>query len=75
VLVGVMLVAVAAWQAGSWRVGLIVCAGFIGISGVLWGAGWLLVKMMRPCGRRGGSHCATRRCTWIVQAIRRGSCC
>ena len=27
-LVGVALVAVAAWQAGSWRVGLIVCAGF-----------------------------------------------
>ncbi len=47
-LVGVALVAVAAWQAGSWRVGLIVCAGFIGIAGVLWGAGWLLVKMMRP---------------------------
>ncbi len=47
-LVGVALVAVAAWQAGSWRVGLIVCAGFIGIAAVLWGAGWLLVKMMRP---------------------------
>ncbi len=47
-LVGVALVAVAAWQAGSWRVGLIVCAGFVGIAGVLWGAGWLLVKLMRP---------------------------
>lgn len=47
-LVGVALVAVAAWQAGSWRVGLIVCGGFIAIAGVLWGAGWLLVKMMRP---------------------------
>ena len=48
VLVGVALVAVAAWQAGSWRVGLIVCLGFIGIAGALWGAGWLLVKLMRP---------------------------
>ena len=47
-LVGVALVAVAAWQAGSWRVGLIVCTGFVGISGVLWAAGWLLVKAMRP---------------------------
>ena len=47
-LVGVSLVAVAAWQAGSWRVGLIVCAGFIGIAGLLWGAGWVLVKLMRP---------------------------
>lgn len=48
VLVGVALVAVAAWQAGSWRVGLIVCAGFVGITGVLWAAGWVLVKLMRP---------------------------
>ena len=48
VLVGVALVAVAAWQAGSWRVGLIVCAGFVGIAGVLWAAGWVLVKSMRP---------------------------
>lgn len=47
-VVGLALVAVAAWQAGSWRVGLIVCAGFIGIAGVLWAAGWLLVKLMRP---------------------------
>ena len=47
-LVGVALVGVAAWQAGSWRVGLIVCGGFVVIAGVLWGAGWLLVKMMRP---------------------------
>jgi putative ABC transport system permease protein len=47
-LVGVALIAVAAWQAGSLRVGLIVCAGFVGIAGVLWGAGWLLVKAARP---------------------------
>jgi putative ABC transport system permease protein len=48
VLVGVALVSVAAWQGGSWRVGLIVCGGFVVIAAVLWGAGWLLVKMMRP---------------------------
>jgi len=48
VVVGVALVGVAAWQAGSWRVGLIVCGGFVVIAAVLWGAGWLLVKMTRP---------------------------
>ncbi len=48
VLVVLALVAVAAWQAGSWRVGLIVCTGFVVIAGVLWAAGWLLVKLMRP---------------------------
>jgi putative ABC transport system permease protein len=47
-LVGVTLVAVAAWQAGSVRVGLIVCGGFVVIAGLLWGAGWLLVKASRP---------------------------
>ncbi len=47
-LVGIALVAVAAWQAGSLRVGLIVCGGFVVIAGVLWGAGWLLVKASRP---------------------------
>jgi putative ABC transport system permease protein len=48
VLVGVTLVAVAAWQAGSWQVGAIVCGGFVVIAGVLWGAGWLLIKATRP---------------------------
>jgi putative ABC transport system permease protein len=47
-LVGVTLVGVAAWQAGSWQVGLIVCAGFVGIAAVLWAAGWLLIKATRP---------------------------
>ena len=48
VVVGMALVGVAAWQAGSWRVGLIVCGGFVVVAAVLWGAGWLLVKMTRP---------------------------
>ena len=47
-IVGLALVAVAGWQAGSLRVGLIVCAGFVGIAAVLWAAGWLLVKASRP---------------------------
>ena len=47
-LVAVALVAVAAWQAGSLRVGLVVCAGFVGITAVLWAAGWVLVKAARP---------------------------
>lgn len=46
--VGVALVAVAGWQAGSAKVGLLVCAGFVGLSLVLWAAGWLLVRAMRP---------------------------
>ncbi len=48
ILVAVALVGVAAWQAGSLRVGLIVCVGFVGVSVVLWVAGWALVKATRP---------------------------
>ena len=48
VLVGIALVGVVAWQAGSLRVGLVVCAGFIAVVIVLWGAGWVLVKATRP---------------------------
>jgi putative ABC transport system permease protein len=50
VVVASALVAVAAWQAGSLRVGLIVCAGFVVIAGVLWAAGWALIKATRPLG-------------------------
>ena len=46
--VGLALVAVAAWQGGSLRVGLIVCGGFVLVAGVLWAAGWVLVKATRP---------------------------
>lgn len=48
VVVAAALVGVAAWQAGSLRVGLIVCGGFVAIAGVLWAAGWALVKATRP---------------------------
>ena len=50
--IGVLLVALAAWQAGSWRVGAILAGGFAGVSLVLLGAGALLVRAMRPLQRR-----------------------
>ncbi len=49
--IGVLLVAVAAWQAGSWRVGAILTGGFAAVSLVLAGAGLLLVRAMRPLQR------------------------
>lgn len=49
--IGVLLVALAAWQAGSWRVGAILAAGFAGVSAVLLGAGALIVRAMRPLQR------------------------
>ena len=51
VVVGGALVALASWQAASIRVGLIVCAGFIGLTLVLYGVGWLLTLMTRPLAR------------------------
>jgi len=48
IVVAAALVGVAAWQAGSLRVGLVVCIGFVVIAGVLWAAGWALVKTTRP---------------------------
>ena len=50
-VVGGALVALASWQAASIRVGLIVCAGFIGLTLVLQGVGWLLTRMTRPLAR------------------------
>jgi putative ABC transport system permease protein len=47
-VVALALVGVAAWQAGSLRVGLVVCTGFVGITLVLLGAAWLLVRLTRP---------------------------
>jgi len=47
-IVGLALLGVAAWQAGSLRVGLVVCAGFVAITLVLLGAAWLLVRLTRP---------------------------
>jgi len=49
--IGVLLVALAAWQAGSWRVGAILAGGFAGVSAVLVGAGALLVRALRPLQR------------------------
>jgi putative ABC transport system permease protein len=51
VVVGGALVALASWQAASIRVGLIVCAGFLGLTAVLQGVGWLLTRMTRPLAR------------------------
>ena len=51
VVVAGCLVALASWQAASIRVGLSVCAGFIGLTIVLHGAGWLLTRMTRPLSR------------------------
>jgi putative ABC transport system permease protein len=48
VFVSAALVAVAAWQAASLRVGLVVCVGFAVLAGVLIVAGRLLVKLIAP---------------------------
>jgi putative ABC transport system permease protein len=48
VFVSAALVAVAAWQAASLRVGLVVCVGFAVLAGVLIFAGRLLVKLIAP---------------------------
>jgi len=53
-VVGVSVVAVAAWQAGSLRVGLVVCGGFITITLVLLAAAWLLVRLTRPLRKSPG---------------------
>ena len=51
VVVGGALVALASWQAASIRVGLTVCVGFIGLTVVLQGVGWLLTRMTQPLAR------------------------
>ena len=50
-VVSAALVAVAAWQAASWMVGLIVCGGFATVALVLHGAGVVLVRAVRPLAR------------------------
>ena len=42
------LIGIAAWQAASLRVALVVCGGFAGVALVLLGAGALLVRAVRP---------------------------
>lgn len=51
VLVSAALVALTAWQASSWRVGLIVCAGFCALALVLQLAGRALVVAIAPLAR------------------------
>lgn len=51
VVVAGALVALASWQAASIRVGLTVCVGFIGLTLVLHGVGWVLTRMTRPLSR------------------------
>jgi putative ABC transport system permease protein len=48
VLVAALLVALAGWQAGSWRVGAAVCGGFAVLALVLHVAGWALVRATAP---------------------------
>jgi putative ABC transport system permease protein len=48
VLVGGVLVALAGWQAASWRVGTAVCVGFALLALVLHVAGWVLVRATAP---------------------------
>jgi putative ABC transport system permease protein len=48
VLVTTALVLLASWQAASIEIGLVVCVGFIGLSLVLHGLGWLLTRVTRP---------------------------
>ena len=50
-VVSAALVAIAAWQAGSFRVGAIVCGGFAGLALLLNGAGALLVRAVQPLAR------------------------
>lgn len=50
VLVG-GLVAVASWQAASWRVGIVVCLAFFALALVLQGAGAVLVRAVQPLRR------------------------
>ena len=51
VVVAAALVGLASWQAASLRVGLSVCLGFVGLTVVLHGVGWLLTRMTRPLAR------------------------
>jgi putative ABC transport system permease protein len=46
--VGGALIAVASWQAGSWRAGAAVSIGFAAVAGVLYGAAFALVRVVMP---------------------------
>ncbi len=51
VLVAAALVALTVWQAGSWRVGLVVAAGLAATALVLHLAGIVLIRAIRPLAR------------------------
>ena len=51
VLVGLALIGVAGWQAGSLRVGAVVCCGFAGLAFVLQVAGRMLIAVIAPLAR------------------------
>jgi putative ABC transport system permease protein len=50
-LVGAALVGLTVWQAGSWRVGLVVAVGFAATALVLHLAGTLLIRAIQPLAR------------------------
>jgi putative ABC transport system permease protein len=51
IVVAGALVALASWQAASVQVGVTVCLGFIGLTLVLHGLGWVLTRLTRPLAR------------------------
>jgi putative ABC transport system permease protein len=51
VFVAGALVALASWQAASVRVGVTVCVGFIVLTLVLHGLGWVLTRLTRPLAK------------------------
>jgi putative ABC transport system permease protein len=51
VIVAGVLVVLTSWQAASMRVGLSVCIGFVVLTLVLHGLGWLLTRLTRPLAR------------------------
>src|SRR5215203_2869767 len=53
-VVGAALIALAGWQAGSWRVGATVCGGFAAVALVLHLAGWALVRATAPLAHARG---------------------
>jgi putative ABC transport system permease protein len=53
IVVAGALVVLASWQAASLKVGAAVCGGFIVLTLVLHGAGWLLTRMTRPLAYSG----------------------
>ncbi len=76
VAVATALVGVAAWQAGSLRVGLMLSAGFLAIGRrAAPGRASAGARGAAACATRARSPCARRCCTWRVRATRRASSC